>query len=162
MHYLPNRLARAVRSCSVKGTIGNRTEPTSIPLSCKAVFTGTGLGAANKPLIIGAIVDEALLLHSNSLLRKYQSFLAFHSRLHVKQQKQLPAPPIESTGNVNPSSPLYNTKSSSVSAIICVIALRSPLASFTATIFGILDKRITVSGAIFNRSSWNIVQHNWK
>jgi len=42
-----------VRSCSVSPTSGSLTDPTSNPDTCNAVFTGAGLGAANKPCITG-------------------------------------------------------------------------------------------------------------
>lgn len=52
-HSLLSRLLKEVLSCSVSGTNGKRTEPTSRPLSWSAVFTGVGLGAVNKPWMIG-------------------------------------------------------------------------------------------------------------
>src|SRR5699024_12165848 len=51
-------------------------------------------------------------------------------------------------GNVNPSSPLYKVKSSSVLSIISGIASKLPLASFTETILSTSDASLTtVSGS---------------
>src|SRR5581483_148350 len=128
---------------------GGREFSSMRPIMASTAFTGMGFDSMKLPSISGRYLRCKRRAVSHLLASAARVSAPISAGISLDATEITPVPPREITGSVMASSPEKTRKSPGTALNTSAIWLMLPLASFTATIFGISASRASVPGSRF-------------